>query len=100
MYSFDFHALSCSEAARKMSDRIRDRNPPDGYRLSVVQFKDGMPIEPSTSQTAAVNIMYNANNAACPNSCFRPAGLAWDSKDRLYMSSDSTGEIFIIGGIS
>ncbi|KAE9372455.1 soluble quino protein glucose dehydrogenase [Stipitochalara longipes BDJ] len=77
-----------------------DRNPPDGYRLSVVQFKNGMPVEPSTSQTAAVNIMYNANNAACPNSCFRPAGLAWDSKDRLYMSSDSTGEIFIIGGTS
>lgn len=76
----------------------RDRNPPDGYRLSVIQFKNGQPVEPSTSTTAAVNIMTNANNGACPNSCFRPAGLAWDSKNRLYMSSDSTGEIFIIGG--
>ncbi|KUJ15013.1 soluble quino protein glucose dehydrogenase [Mollisia scopiformis] len=75
-----------------------DRNPPDGYRVSKVLFKNGFPVEPSTSTSAAVNIMYNANNGACPNSCFRPAGLAWDSKDRLFMSSDSTGEIFIIGG--
>jgi len=75
-----------------------DRNPPDGYRLSVIQFKNGQPVEPSTSNTAAVNIMTNSNNAACPNSCFRPAGLVWDSKDRLYMTSDSTGEILLIGG--
>jgi hypothetical protein len=26
-------------------------------------------------------------------------GLTWDSKDRLLMTSDTTGEIFVIGGI-
>jgi hypothetical protein len=44
--------------------------------------------------------MANANNGACPKSCFRSASLAWDSKDNPHMSSDSTGEIFIIGGTS
>lgn len=76
----------------------RDRNPPDGYRLSRIAFKDGQPVEPSTSTTAAVNIMQNSNLGSCPNSCFRPTSMAWDSKDRLFMTSDTTGEIFIIGG--
>ncbi|KAG4414324.1 hypothetical protein IFR04_012531 [Cadophora malorum] len=75
-----------------------NRQPPDGYRLSRIAFKDGQPVEPSTSTTAAVNIMQNGNLGSCPNSCFRPTGLAWDSKDRLFMTSDTTGEIFIIGG--
>ena len=69
----------------------RNRQPPDGYRLSRVAFKDGQPVEPSTSTTAAVNIMQNGNLGSCPNSCFRPTGLAWDSKDRLFMTSDTTG---------
>ncbi|PMD14448.1 hypothetical protein NA56DRAFT_664770 [Hyaloscypha hepaticicola] len=69
-------------------------------RLSVAAFKNGQSADPSTSTTAAVNIMINANNGACPKSCSRPASLAWDSKDSPHMSSDSTGEIFIIGGTS
>ncbi len=28
--------------------------------------------------------------------CFRPVGLTWDSKDRLWMSSDTTGEIYVL----
>ncbi|KAH8686163.1 soluble quino protein glucose/sorbosone dehydrogenase [Tricladium varicosporioides] len=76
-----------------------DRSPPDGYRLSKIEFKNGMPVQPSTSTSAAINIMQNGAMGSCPNSCFRPTGLAWDSKDRLFMSSDTTNEIFIIGGV-
>lgn len=32
----------------------------------------------------------------CPGNCFRPAGLAIDSEDRVWFSSDSTGEIFVL----
>jgi hypothetical protein len=28
--------------------------------------------------------------------CFRPVGVAFDTKGRLYMSSDSTGEVYVI----
>jgi hypothetical protein len=28
--------------------------------------------------------------------CFRPTGIAFDSKGRLYMASDATGEIWLI----
>jgi hypothetical protein len=46
--------------------------------------------------TAAVDIMANADNSNCPDQCFRPVGLALDSKDRVFMSSDSTGEIYVL----
>jgi hypothetical protein len=38
----------------------------------------------------------NPDNSACPDGCFRPVGLAWDSNGRLFMSSDATGEIYMI----
>ncbi|KAH7310054.1 soluble quino protein glucose/sorbosone dehydrogenase [Rhexocercosporidium sp. MPI-PUGE-AT-0058] len=75
-----------------------DRQPPDGYRLSRIAFKNGQPVEPVTSTTAAFNILWNSNNANCPSRCFRPTTLAFDSKDRLFMTSDSTGEIYVITG--
>jgi len=78
--------------------QYRNRSPPDGYRLSRIAFKDGQPVEPVTSTTAAFNILSNSNNANCPSRCFRPTTLAFDSKDRLFMTSDSTGEIYIITG--
>jgi hypothetical protein len=28
--------------------------------------------------------------------CFRPTGIAFDSKGRLFMASDSSGEIYVI----
>jgi hypothetical protein len=42
--------------------------------------------------------MSNNNMGSCPGSCFRPSGLAFDSKDRLFMTSDSSGEIFVLKG--
>jgi hypothetical protein len=40
--------------------------------------------------------MTNADNSKCPDLCFRPVGLALDSKGRVFMSSDSTGEIYVL----
>ena len=68
-----------------------------GYKLSMVEFSNGEPIEASTSKTGAIDIMANHDVTTCYNSdCFRPVGLAWDSKGRLFMSSDTTGEIYAI----
>ncbi|KAM7213102.1 soluble quino protein glucose dehydrogenase [Rhypophila decipiens] len=76
-----------------------DRRPPDGYRVMKVEFgADGQPTQPLTSKTAAVTIMENPNTGSCPNGCFRPVGLAFDKKKRLFVSSDATGEIHVIYG--
>ncbi|KAK3725047.1 hypothetical protein LTR37_000557 [Vermiconidia calcicola] len=71
--------------------------PPVGYKLSVIGFENGEPVEPSTSRTAAIDILSNADVASCNDEdCFRPVGLAWDSEGRLFMSSDTTGEIYVV----
>ncbi|KAI9839952.1 MAG: hypothetical protein M1819_000144 [Sarea resinae] len=73
-----------------------DRTIPVGYKLSLIHFSNGSPVEPSNSTTAALDIVTNANNSNCPNDCFRPVGLASDSQGRIYMSSDATGEIYVV----
>ncbi len=40
--------------------------------------------------------MTNPDMSKCPDKCFRPVGLAWDSAGRLWMSSDTTGEIYVL----
>lgn len=73
-----------------------NRDEPAGYRLSVIAFANGQPVEPPDSASAAVPILSNQDNSACPGNCFRPVGLAFDSTGRLFMTSDSTGEIYVV----
>ncbi|RAR11318.1 soluble quino protein glucose dehydrogenase [Stemphylium lycopersici] len=74
-----------------------NREDPVGYKLSLVPFDGkGSPTTPSNSTTAITDIVSNPDLSACPDSCFRPVGLAWDSQGRLFMSSDSTGEIYVV----
>jgi len=76
----------------------RNRNPPDGYRVMRFDLKDGEPVAAVTSKTAQIPVMENQNTRSCPNSCFRPVGLSFDKKGRLYVSSDTSGEIHVIYG--
>lgn len=78
------------------TDNSRDRTNPIGYKLSTIAFASGSPVAASDSLTSLTDIMTNADNSKCPGSCFRPVGLALDSKGRVFMSSDSTGEIYVL----
>ena len=40
--------------------------------------------------------MTNPDLGKCPDECFRPVGLAWDEEGRLWVTSDSTGEIYVL----
>ncbi|KAF2717708.1 soluble quino protein glucose dehydrogenase [Polychaeton citri CBS 116435] len=75
-----------------------DRDEPAGYKLSVVPFDadTGEPTAPADSRDGYADVVANVDNSNCPDECFRPVGLAWDSTGRLWMSSDSTGEIYVI----
>lgn len=64
-----------------------------------INFKNEEPVEPATSREAQIPVMENHNTASCPRSCFHPVGLAFDKKGRLYVSSDSSGEIHVIYGL-
>ncbi|KAM0390557.1 hypothetical protein ACHAQC_007728 [Fusarium culmorum] len=73
-----------------------NREPPVGYQISEVPFEDGRPANSSRSRDAATPIIYNEKLSSCPDDCFRPVGLAWDTQGRLWFSSDKTGEIFVL----
>ncbi|ODA76348.1 hypothetical protein RJ55_08194 [Drechmeria coniospora] len=76
-----------------------NRQPPKGYRLSRVTFADGFPVKAKDSQDAEEKIMWNADETQCPRMCFRPVGLALEPDGkRLFMTSDSTGELFVMTG--
>ena len=82
-----------------MGFNFRNRNPGDGYRLSKVDFTNGEPVSASDDSKAEVPLMWNTDNARCPSGCFRPAGLAFDKAGRLFMTSDSTGELYVLTGV-
>ncbi|KAF3358784.1 Magnesium transporter NIPA2 [Verticillium dahliae VDG1] len=67
-----------------------------GYALPSIVFDQGFPKKLANSTNAVYNVMYNADLNDCPSQCFRPFGLAWDRMGRLFMTSDSTGEIFVL----
>ncbi|KAF9695746.1 hypothetical protein EKO04_005910 [Ascochyta lentis] len=74
-----------------------NREDPIGYKISFIQFDgNGSPTAAANSTTAAVDVVSNPDLTQCPDNCFRPAGMAWDSQGRLFFSSDATGEIYII----
>ena len=92
-YLFTFTSLWSSN--KRLTLR-RDRTDPIGYKVTSTAFSSGSPIALSDSTTAAVDILTNANLTNCPDDCFRPVGLALDSQERLFMSSDTTGEIYVL----
>lgn len=76
-----------------------DKKDPVGYRLSAIEFDSttGEPtVSAENSRDALRDIIMNKDNSVCPDKCFRPVGMAFDSDERLWMTSDSTGEIYVL----
>ena len=73
-----------------------DRTDPSGYKVSTIQFDNGSPVAMPNSNTSYVDIFANADNSKCPDNCFRPVGMAFDQLGRLFVSSDASGEIYVI----
>jgi len=59
---------------------------------------DGMPKAGANAKNGAVPIMENPSTSSCPTSCFRPVGLVIDKKKRIFMTSDTSGEVYAIYG--
>ncbi|EHL03168.1 putative L-sorbosone dehydrogenase [Glarea lozoyensis 74030] len=73
-----------------------NRDSPIGYSITSLPFAGGNPTLPSDSTNTSNIIIQNPDNKVCPDSCFRPVGLALDGKGRLWFSSDSTGEVWVM----
>ncbi|KAK7016344.1 soluble quino protein glucose dehydrogenase [Favolaschia claudopus] len=78
-----------------------DRQPPTGYKVVVVPgsvssagawtSRAGI-----SSTTGYTDLLWNTDVTKCDSGCFRPVGLAWSAAGRLYVTSDVTGEIFVL----
>lgn len=64
--------------------------------MSTIAFANGEPVAPADSNASYTDVFANEDNSACPKGCFRPVGMAFDSQGRLFVSSDLSGEIYII----
>ncbi|EGX50117.1 hypothetical protein AOL_s00076g468 [Orbilia oligospora ATCC 24927] len=75
-----------------------NRDPPIGYQLITIPFdnKTGEPKADSSSDTGFKAIFSNKDLNSCPGRCFRPTSLAIADDGAIFMSSDSTGEIYRI----
>jgi hypothetical protein len=74
----------------------RNRDSPSGYKISMVPFENGQPLATPDNTTASMDVFGNLDNKVCPEQCFRPAGLAFDNNGRLFMTSDASGEIYVV----
>ncbi|KAI1819796.1 soluble quino protein glucose dehydrogenase [Xylaria intraflava] len=79
-----------------------DRQPPTGYKVVAVPFAQGpdgsyAPTAASWSNRGSIDVFYPPNEAQCSSStCIRPVGLAFDAFGRLYVTSDASGEVFLL----
>lgn len=70
---------------------------PVGYTLSYVPFDKHMqPVPKKNDMNATVDVLWNKDNKLCPVECFRPTGVAIDARGRVWVTSDHTGEIFVV----
>ncbi|ORY09459.1 hypothetical protein BCR34DRAFT_602846 [Clohesyomyces aquaticus] len=88
-----------------------NRSPTTGFKLVVVPFTKGSdgvykPVAPLSSDKGYTDVFWNPDVTKCTGNgpsfssgCFRPAGLAFDKSERLFMTSDtsSDGELWVLG---
>ncbi|KAI1129007.1 soluble quino protein glucose dehydrogenase [Nemania abortiva] len=79
-----------------------DRQPPTGYKVVAVPFAQGSdgsyaPTAASWSIRGSIDVFYPQDEAQCSSSvCARPVGLIFDALGRLYVTSDTSGEVFLL----
>ncbi|KAI1171987.1 soluble quino protein glucose dehydrogenase [Nemania sp. FL0916] len=79
-----------------------DRQPPAGYKVVAVPFAQGRdgsygPTAASWSSKGTIDVFYPPDEGLCSDTtCLRPVGLVFDAAGRLYVTSDGSGEVFLL----
>ncbi|KAI0908283.1 soluble quino protein glucose dehydrogenase [Ustulina deusta] len=79
-----------------------NRQPPTGYKVVAVPFAQGRdgsyaPTAASWSTRGSIDVFYPSDETGCSSTtCIRPVGLVFDAAGRLYVTSDASGEVFLL----
>lgn len=98
---FSIHQKARGPLTQRKNKWKVNKSNPVGYLVATVDFdKDrGDPIAERTSVTNLKPIISNdlvGEGHTCPDTCMRPVGMNWDSRGRLWVAADSTGEIYVL----
>jgi hypothetical protein len=61
-----------------------------------IPWNNGAPVASADSRNGYETVVGAPDLSQCPNGCVRPVGVAFDRLGRLFVSSDTTGEIFVV----
>ncbi|KAI0015009.1 soluble quino protein glucose dehydrogenase [Xylariomycetidae sp. FL0641] len=83
-----------------------NRQPPVGYKVVAVPFTRNLEdgnfapnVDADSPEGGVIDVFYPPNESQCSSStCIRPVGLVFDGKGRMYVTSDSSGELFLLSG--
>ncbi|CAE6437204.1 unnamed protein product [Rhizoctonia solani] len=73
-----------------------NRQPPTGYSVIRIPWAGDAPAALSNSAQGYERLVYAPDLTRCPGQCIRPVGLAFGRQGQLYVTSDETGEVFVI----
>lgn len=76
-----------------------NRDVPAGYKLSKIPFDKGtgQPVAKPTDESNYEDVLWNRDTMKCKDGgCFRPVGVVVDAKGRVWVGSDSSGEIMVL----
>ncbi|KAG8738889.1 hypothetical protein FRC10_006406 [Ceratobasidium sp. 414] len=75
-----------------------DRVPSDGHKVIRIPWakNQDQPAAPYGSRNGYVTVVSAPDPTNCNGTCIRPVSFAWDKLGKLYVSSDATGEVFVI----
>ncbi|EAU83830.2 hypothetical protein CC1G_09499 [Coprinopsis cinerea okayama7 len=82
-----------------------NRSPPQGYKVVIIPGRysatgEWSPtVDLAQTKTSFTDLLTNRNENQCQGGCFRPVGLIFSANgENLYVSSDTSGEIFLLKG--
>lgn len=75
-----------------------NRKPGVGYRVSRIRFSHGFPEKGSRSRDAEEWVLWDVGGKCPKGVCFRPVGILVVG-GRLFVTSDDTGELFVLSGL-
>ncbi|CAE6357019.1 unnamed protein product [Rhizoctonia solani] len=70
--------------------------PPTGYSVVRIPWAGDAPRASAKSTTGYEQILYAPDKTKCSSQCIRPVALAFGKQGQLYVTSDETGEVFVI----